>query len=83
MIKVLFFGALRDAAGCSELTCAPPLDITTLEALRHWLAARDPVLGDAMHARGVRGVRNHSFCTFDEPISAADEIAFVSPLSGG
>lgn len=83
MTKILFFGALRDAAGCAEMTCTLPGNVETLEALRGWLAARDPALGEAVRKHGVRVVRDHVFCDFGAPIAGAFEIAFVSPLSGG
>jgi|CXWL01.1.fsa_nt_gi molybdopterin synthase sulfur carrier subunit len=82
-MKVLFFGSLREAAGVPELECAPPADVATLADLRDWLSARDPALGAAVRARGVRVVRDRAFAPFDTPIAGAREIAFVSPLSGG
>ncbi len=83
MIKILFFGALRDAAGCAEMHCALPAHVGTPEALRDWLAERDPILGEAVRKRGVRVIRDHAFCAFDDTLADASEVAFVSPLSGG
>lgn len=83
MVRVLFFGALRDAAGRGELVCDPPPEVETLDGLRAWLATGNPELARAVRAPGVRAVRDRAFAPFDAPIAGADEIAFVPPLSGG
>ena len=84
MTKLLFFGRLRDAAGASELDCELPAGVATIAQLREWLARRDPVLGQAVRAPGVRVAVNQTFCVNDEePTDGAREIAFMSPLSGG
>jgi molybdopterin synthase sulfur carrier subunit len=84
MTRVLFFGRLRDVAGCSELACDLPATVTTIAALRQWLAEHDPVLGEAIQAPGVRVALNQTFCISDAaPTLGAREIAFMSPLSGG
>ena len=84
MTTLLFFGRLSDVAGCSRLDCDLPQTVTTVAALRAWLAARDPVLGQAIQAQGVRVAVNRSFCGSDmDPTLGAEEIAFMSPLSGG
>ncbi len=83
MIRILFFGAVRDAARRSEMTCVLPAHVDTPEALRNWLAERDPALGEAVRKQGVRVVRDHAFCAFDDALADASEVAFVSPLSGG
>jgi len=84
MTTLLFFGHLSDVAGCSQMACDLPQTVTTVAALRAWLAARDPILGQAIQAQGVRVAVNRSFCVSDmESTLGAEEIAFMSPLSGG
>jgi molybdopterin synthase sulfur carrier subunit len=84
MTRLLFFGRLRDVAGCAELTCQPPGDVVSVADVRAWLAGRDPELGKALNAPGVRVAVNHAFCVSDgESARGAEEIAFMSPLSGG
>ena len=80
-MRVLFFGRLREAAGCPELHCDEELG--TVADLRDWLATRDPSLGQALRRPGVRVARNQAFCGWSEPIAGASEVAFMSPLSGG
>lgn len=84
MTRLLFFGRIRDAAGVPELDCELPATVATIAQLREWLARRDPVLGDAVRAPGVRVAVNQTFCLDDDqPTAGAREIAFMSPLSGG
>ena len=84
MTTLLFFGRLSDVAGCSQMACELPQTVTTVAALRTWLAARDPILGQAIQAQGVRVAVNRAFCVSDmESTLGAEEIAFMSPLSGG
>jgi molybdopterin converting factor small subunit len=81
MTRILFFGALRDAAGCAEMQCDAAL--ADVAAVRAWLASRDPRLGDALHAPGIRVAVDQRFAGFDTPLRTPREIAFMSPLSGG
>lgn len=84
MTRLLFFGRLRDIAGCAERQLDLPREIETVADLRAYLAAQDPVLGDAIAARGVRVAVNQAFCVSDaERACGAREIAFMPPLSGG
>jgi len=83
MIKILFFGRIGDLAGCTEMLCEIPAEVTTLAGLRAWLIAREPLLAEAIASRSIRVAINQVFSPHDGPIGAADEIAFMSPLSGG
>lgn len=84
MTRLLFFGRLGDVAGCFELACELPATVTDVATLRAWLTLRDPVLGEAIQATGVRVAVNQVFCISDAaPTLGAREIAFMSPLSGG
>jgi molybdopterin synthase sulfur carrier subunit len=83
MTRILFFGRLRDVAGQAEMICDPPREAASVAALRDWLAARDPLLGEALAGAGVRVAVNQQFCSLDTSLADAEEIAFMSPLSGG
>lgn len=84
MTTILFFGRLRDIAGCSRLAASLPAGVDTVADVRAWLALRDPVLGEALQAPGVRVAVDQTFCLADtDAASGAREIAFMSPLSGG
>lgn len=60
-----------------------PREIDTLHRLRDWLAERDPLLGEATRARGVRVAIDRALVANDAVLSAPEEIAFMSPMSGG
>ena len=83
MTKILFFGRIGDLAGCTEMVCDLPVEVTTLAALRAWLIAREPLLAEALTSRSIRVAINQVFSAHDGPIAHSDEIAFMSPLSGG
>ncbi|HYD89298.1 MAG TPA: molybdopterin converting factor subunit 1 [Vitreimonas sp.] len=83
MTRILFFGSLRDRAGCAQMEIDLPAHVDTLQALRVWLTDRNPDLGEALEARSIRVAVDHAFVSHDAPIRAGAEIAFMSPLSGG
>lgn len=83
MVRVLFFGRLREAAGGAERDCAPPQDVRTVGALAGWLARDDAALAQALTAPGVRMARDQALCDADAPLTEASEVAFMSPFSGG
>jgi molybdopterin synthase sulfur carrier subunit len=84
MTRLLFFGRLRDIAGAAQLAETLPAEVATVADVRAWLARRDPILGEAIAAPGVRVAVNQALCLSDADVArGADEIAFMSPLSGG
>ncbi len=60
-----------------------PREIDCLDRLREWLSERDPLLGQALIARTIRVAIDHAFVPHNAPLGAPEEIAFMSPLSGG
>lgn len=82
-MTVLFFGRLRDAAGTSELRIESADVHGTVAALTGWLAARDPALGAALSAPGVRVAVDQRFAASNAPLTGAREVAYMAPLSGG
>ena len=83
MARVLLFGRLRDLAGAAELELPSLAQMRTIADARAWLAARDPLLGAALAAPGVRVAVDRHFADDSAGIAEASEIAFMSPLSGG
>lgn len=81
MVRVLFFGRLRDLAGSAEIEIAG--DCRTLGELRTMLASDNPALGLALEHASTRVAVDHAFVERDAPIAEAREIAFMPPLSGG
>lgn len=84
MTKLLFFGRMRDAAGCGEIDCDLPAGVESVADLRAWIATRDPALAAAIGARDIRVAADWRLCIGETAsIRDAAEIAFMPPLSGG
>jgi len=79
MARVLLFGPLRDLAGWRERQVAA----TSLEELRVFLAAEDADLGAALGGKGVQVAVDQAVVRGDMALSAASEVAFLPPMSGG
>lgn len=84
MTRILFFGRVSDAAGCSEIMADVPPALRTIGDLRAWLAERNDVLAPVILSSSVRAAVDRVFCADDaSSVIGAKEIAFMSPLSGG
>ena len=79
MARVLLFGPLRDLAGWRERELAA----TSLAELRQALGADDPALAAALAAPGVQVALDQAIVRGDVALSAAAEVAFLPPMSGG
>jgi len=79
-ITVLFFGRLREIAGCSEdiLALAEPASLR--QVFEHY-AARFPSLHDLRGS--VVMARNHEFSNPSTLLADRDEVALLPPVSGG
>jgi sulfur-carrier protein len=77
--KVLLFGALSDLAGWREKT----LEAKSVADLRHLLAAEDAALGLALDGAGVQVAVDQAIVRHDAALTAASEVAFLPPMSGG
>jgi molybdopterin converting factor small subunit len=81
-MRLLFFGRLKEIA--AGRTFHPPADVATIGALREWLMAADPALSAELSRAGVRVALNQVIVTdLGLGFGAQDEVAFMSPLSGG
>jgi molybdopterin synthase sulfur carrier subunit len=80
MARVLLFGPLRDLAGWRERE----LPAGSLAELRARLAAEDAALGEALAQPTVKVALNQAILQAeDAELSAAAEVAFLPPMSGG
>ena len=75
MVRVLFFGRLRDGAPAGSV----PHDVRDTAALRSWLGEGRPELLD----RSIRIAVNDELILEDRPLGDDDEVAFLPPMSGG
>ena len=79
MARVLLFGPLRDLAGWRERQVAAG----SLAELRQALMADDADLGAALGGKGVQVAVDQAVVRGDMILSAASEVAFLPPMSGG
>jgi len=80
---VLLFGRLKDAFGAPSVPL--PDGVQTAAELRARLVELNPDLADMLRAKTVRVAVNQELVADEAgtPVSAADEIALLPPLSGG
>lgn len=79
MTRVLLFGRLADLAGWRERQ----MEAASLDVLRSKLAEEDPALGAALLGPGVQAAVDQTLVRGDAALSAASEVAFLPPMSGG
>jgi molybdopterin synthase sulfur carrier subunit len=77
--RVLLFGRLSDLAGWRERQMESPF----LSALKSRLAQEDAGLGEALCGPGVQVALDQVIVRGDAPLTAATEVAFLPPMSGG
>ena len=83
-MRLVFLGRFREIAGPHLSDLAVPCDVTTLAALKEFLARSHPVLAEAL--AGVRTqIAINQVIVRDgaHPVRDSDEIAFLPPMSGG
>ena len=81
MAKLLFFGRFSDIAKARDM--ALPAGVSDSEALADWLSQSDAALAAQFARAGNRVAVNKVMVSGAVPITDADEIAFMSALSGG
>jgi MoaE-MoaD fusion protein len=80
LIRVLFFGLLKDLVGRSTETVELPEGARLQELLAHY-AAQFPRLGEMLPALALSV--NQEYSRGDRPLRAGDEVALLPPVSGG
>jgi molybdopterin converting factor subunit 1 len=79
-VRVLYFAAAREQAGCSE-TDVDVADGTTVGALFDHLADGNPALADVL--RACRAAVDEEFAARGTALSAGQTVAVLPPVSGG
>ena len=83
-MKLLYFAWVRDAIGTGEETLDLPVGIATVGDLADWLAARGSGYASAFGDRArLRVAVDLDMAGFASDISAAREVAFFPPVTGG
>jgi MoaE-MoaD fusion protein len=80
IVRVLFFGVLKDITGVREDT-ASFAEGTSLGEVFAYYAQRFETLNSARPS--ILFARNREFCTPDTVLMEDDEVAFLPPVSGG
>ena|SRR5579864_197285 len=80
VLRVLFFGQLKDIVGKAEEACQAP-DGWRLEDLFASYSEKFPRLGE--FRTSVAAAINQDYATWDTCLRAGDEVAFLPPVSGG
>ena len=83
MVRLLFFGNLRDAAGGREREIALPADVASVADLVAAISSEDEALGSALNETRMRFVVNQKVVEPETSIQDSDEIGFLPPFSGG
>lgn len=81
MIEILFFGRLGDASETLRLKL--PQGVSDTEGLTAWLSEQNEGLGTELEKAGNRIAVNKTIISENAPLKDGDEIAYMSPLSGG
>jgi molybdopterin synthase sulfur carrier subunit len=83
-MRILYFAWLRETIGIAAEDVELPPQVETVAALMGWLQARGPGYAAAFAGQTtVRCAVDQEFATPDARISAAREIAFFPPVTGG
>ena len=82
MMKILFFGRLRELAGQREIELHLPEEVDTLFQLKLWLDQKYDLAG-ALNEPSVKTMLNQSLVHTDQNIAGDEEIGFLPPVGGG
>ena len=83
-VKVLFFAGLREQLGIAGEEIELPAGVTTVAALRSFLAAKGNSWKSALsEGKLIRMAVNQDMVQQSAAIKAGDEVAFFPPVTGG
>jgi sulfur-carrier protein len=83
-LTLVYLARLREAFGVATERIEIPPDVTTVAALRAWLAARGGAWATELApGRALRIAVNHELARPETVVRAGDEIALFPPVTGG
>jgi molybdopterin synthase sulfur carrier subunit len=83
-VSLVYLARLREAFGQSSERVEVPPAVTSVAALRAWLAGRGGVWATELApGRAVRIAVNHALAQPDTPVCPGDEVAIFPPVTGG
>ncbi len=80
-MDILFFGRLGDVS--PNISAPLPEGVIDTDSLRVWLSRGNETLAQELSKIGNRIAVNKTIITQNTALSNNDEVAFMSPLSGG
>jgi sulfur-carrier protein len=83
-IKVLYFARIKESVNYSMEEIALTSDISTITALKQYLAKRGDVWAELFNGKPtIRAAINHELVDDMAVINEGDEVAFFPPVTGG
>ena len=83
-INILYFARIKESVNYSSENIDLPNDVTTVTALKNYLALRGENWANLFNGKQViRAAINHALVDDMAKISAGDEVAFFPPVTGG
>jgi sulfur-carrier protein len=83
-VSLVYLARLREAFGAASERTEVPATVTSVAALRAWLAARGGAWErELAPGRAVRIAVNHELARPDTPVQPGDEVALFPPVTGG
>ncbi len=80
-MEILFFGRLGDVS--ANMSCGLPKGVSDTDSLSSWLSEKNETLAAELAKAGNRIAVNKTIITQNTLLTDKDEVAFMSPLSGG
>lgn len=82
-IKLLYFASLRETLGTGGEEIVLPGDVSSIAALRTFLAARGNAWSALIRSQNLRAAVNQKIAGPDTAVCDGDEVAFFPPVTGG
>lgn len=79
-MQLRLFSVLKEAIGASVIV-VPAEEVRSGLALQAWMIKTYPNVAE--HVREARLARNQAYVSWEEPLEAGDELALITPVSGG
>jgi sulfur-carrier protein len=83
-INILYFARIKESVNYSSENIDLPSDVTTVIALKNYLALRGENWANLFNGKQViRAAINHALVDDMARINVGDEVAFFPPVTGG
>lgn len=83
MALLRYFSWVREKIGVASESVSLPEEVTTVAALRAFLATRTAAHAELLHHPTLRIAVNQRYAQPGDPVADGDEVAIFPPVSGG